>query len=308
MQKTLFPEYDVFIAPDGEELQFNRLSDRFIQTFEGYGMSPIKYVEQQGALQHGTTIYDYKLQRRVVQWTIRQNGCDRWDYWDKREQFLNMLRPNRHSLNNFGPGKLRKYLPDGSMRDLDVHLEFGPIFSSPTRYWDEWGFTETLRFIAPDPTFYNPTQKSTTSSLGITPTEIEFPITFPIEFSDSLIDDTKNAINDGNWLTYPTIIITGPISGFIITNDATGETIRLSHEIVAGETVTISLAYGDKSVEDSGGANLMGSILPDSDLATFHIAPDPEATDGINPITIIGAGAGGATQIDVQFYDRYIGI
>jgi hypothetical protein len=271
-------------------------------------MSPIKYVEQQGALQHGTTIYDYKLQRRIIQWTIRQSGCSRWDYWEKRAQFLDMLRPNRHALNNFGPGKLRKYLPNGAIRDLDVHLEKGPIFSSPTQYWDEWGFTESLRFIAPDPTFYDPKVVTISSSLAITPTELEFPITFPIDFGDSLISDVNDANYVGNWLAYPTIVITGPISGFQITNTATGEIITLSHSISAGDTVTISLQYGNKSVEDIAGTNLIGSILPDSDLATFHLAPNPEAAGGVNPIRIIGAGAGGATQIDVSYNDRYIGI
>ena len=116
---SVFPEYDLFIAPDGEQLIFNRLSDRFLQSFDGSGMSPIKYVEQQGALQHGTTIYDYKLQRRVIQWTIRQNGCDRWDYWEKRALFLDVLRPNRHAINDFGPGTLRKVLPNGDIRDID---------------------------------------------------------------------------------------------------------------------------------------------------------------------------------------------
>ena len=308
MNKNVFPEYDVFIAPDGEELQFNRLADRFVQSFEGYGMSPIKYVEQQGALQHGTTIYDYKLQRRIIQWTIRQNGCSRWDYWEKRALSLDMLRPNRHTLNNFGPGKLRKFLPDGTMRDLDVHLERGPMFASPTAYWDEWGFTEILRFIAPDPTFYDPTVLDVSASLAVAPLELEFPITFPIEFGDSLISDTSNVNYLGTWLTYPTIVITGPVSGFQITNTATGEVITLSHEIPAGDTVTISLQYGDKSVENSAGTNLIGSILPDSDLATFHIAPEPEAAGGVNPINIIGAGAGGATQIDVTYKTRYIGI
>lgn len=308
MKNSVFPEYDIYITPDGDELKFNRLSDTFIQTFTGYGMSPIKYVEQQGALQHGTTIYDYKLQRRVIQWTIRQNGCDRWDYWTKRAEFLDYLRPNHHTLNNFGPGKLRKYLPDGETRDIDVFIEFGPIFASPTQYWDEWGFTETLRFVAPDPTFYNPEVKSITSSLAIAPTEIEFPITFPIDFSSSLIDDTNNISYLGTWQAYPTIIITGPISGFQVTNTATGEIIILSHAVDPGDTVTIDLPFGDKSVEDSAGNSLIGSILPESDLATFHVAPDPEASGGTNPIEIIGAGAGTATNIEVQYNDRFIGI
>lgn len=308
MNKSVCPEYDVYIAPDGEEFMFNRLSDRFIQSFDGYGMSPIKYVEQQGALQHGTTIYDYKLQRRIIQWTIRQSGCSRWDYWEKRAQFLDTLRPNRHTLNNFGPGKLRKYLPDGAIRDVDVHLERGPMFSSPTEYWDEWGFTEALRFIAPDPTFYDPTILSISASLAVAPLELEFPATFPIDFGDSLISDTGNINYLGTWLTYPTIVITGPVSGFRITNTATGEVITLSHAIPAGDTVTISLQYGDKSVEDAAGTSLIGSILPESDLATFHVAPEPEAAGGVNPINIIGAGAGAATQINVSYNTRYIGI
>jgi len=304
----LFPEYDIFIAPDGEELHFNLLSDRFIQSFEGYGMSPIKYVQQQGALQHGTTVYDYKLQRRIVQWTVRQNGCDRWDYWEKRAHFIDILRPNKHTLNNFGPGKLRKFMPDGEIRDLDVHLEFGPIFASPQNYWDEWGFTEALRFIAPDPTFYDPTIEIETSGLSTSPTELEFPITFPIELGDSLINDLNNITYIGTWLTYPTIVITGPISGFKITNETTDEYIQLSHELAAGETITISLEYGNKTVEHSDGTNLMGSILPGSNLATFHLAPDPQAPGGVNAVRIIGAGAGSATEIELQFNNRYIGI
>ncbi len=304
----MFPEYDSYIAPDGEELRFDRMSDRFVQSFEGYGMSPIKYVEQQGALQHGTTIYDYKLQRRIIQWTIRQSGCSRWEYWEKRNLFIDMLRPNRHALNNFGPGKLRKYLPDGSIRDIDVHIEFGPMFASPTGYWDEWGFTEALRFIAPDPTFYDPTLQSTTLDISVAPADLVFPITFPIELGEALVDATSNIVCTGSWLAYPTLIITGPISGFKITNDATEEFIQISHELDSGDTITISLPYGNKEVIHSDGTNLQGSVLPNSNLATFHIAPSPQAVNGLNPISIIGAGAGDLTSLEIQYNERDIGI
>jgi len=306
--KSIFPEYDSYIAPDGEVLRFDRMSDRFVQSFEGYGMSPTKYVEQQGALQHGTTIYDYKLQRRIIQWTIRQSGCSRWDYWEKRNLFIDVLRPNRHTLNNFGPGKLRKHLPDGTVRDIDVHIEFGPSFASPTTYWDEWGFTDTLRFIAADPTFYDPEQESTTLDLSVAPADLIFPITFPIELGEALVDDTSNITYLGSWLTYPTLIITGPISGFKITNDATQEFIQISHELDSGDTITISLPYGNKEVIHSNGTDLQGSVLPDSNLATFHIAPSPEAANGLNPISIIGAGAGDLTSLEILYNTRDIGI
>jgi hypothetical protein len=305
---SMFPEYDIYIAPDGTELTFDRLSDRFLQSFEGYGMSPIKYVEQQGALQDGVTIYDYKLQKRIIQWTIRQNGCSRWDYWEKRALFLDVLRPNKHTFNNFGPGKLRKMLPTGFQRDIDVFVEFGPIFSSPSGGWDEWGFTEAIRFVAPDPTFYDPVSGSLAVSAAIANTELEFPITFPIEFGSSVFSATNNITYGGTWLTYPTITIVGPATAVLITNTATGERIIFNGAIRASQTVTILLQYGNKSVTNNSGDNLIGSITPDSDLATFHLAPAPEATGGVNPIYIVATGTSGATLITLSYFTRYIGI
>jgi hypothetical protein len=113
----------------------------------------------------------------------------------------------------------------------------------------------------------------------------------------------------GTWLTYPTIIITGPLNDAVITNQETGEKIQLDYNIPAGRIVTIDLAYGVKTIKDDLGVNLIGVLSADSDLATFHIAPDPEVANGLNHISITGTGESiGTTQIEIQFYTRYIGI
>jgi len=304
----MFPEYDMYIAPDGTELRFDRLSDLFIQSFDGYGMSPIKYLEQQGAFQHGVSIYDYRLQKRIIQWTIRQDSCNRWTYWENRANILDLLRPNRHTINNFGPGKLRKFLPDGTMRDLDVHLELGPIFSSPTGHWDEWGYTEVIRFVAPDPTFYNPLENSYLWNLGPAQTHLVFPITFPIQFGYTVVSATTPITYVGTWMSFPTIIIRGPIAGFTITNSETGEMIRLNYKIAPGVIVTISLEFGNKTVTTAAGVNLIGVVSTDSDLSTFHFAPAPEVAGGINTMIVSGAGCNPNTRITLSHYTRYIGI
>jgi hypothetical protein len=113
----------------------------------------------------------------------------------------------------------------------------------------------------------------------------------------------------GTWLTYPTIIITGPLNDAVITNQETGEKIQFDYHIPAGRIVTIDLAYGVKTITDDLGTNLIGVLSSDSDLATFHIAPDPEVAGGLNHIAITGTGESiGTTQIEIQFYTRYIGI
>jgi hypothetical protein len=126
---------------------------------------------------------------------------------------------------------------------------------------------------------------------------------------DYVTDNVQAIAYLGTWLTYPKIIITGPLNDAVITNQETGEKIELDYNIPAGRIVTIDLAYGVKTITDDLGVNLIGVLSADSDLATFHIAPDPEVTNGLNHIAITGTGESiGTTQIEIQFYTRYIGI
>jgi hypothetical protein len=113
----------------------------------------------------------------------------------------------------------------------------------------------------------------------------------------------------GTWLSYPKIVITGPLNDAVITHLETGEKIQLDYNIPAGRVVTIDLAYGEKTVKDDLGVNLIGVLTSDSDLATFHIAPDPEIVNGLNHISIAGTSESiGTTQIEIQFLNRYFGI
>ena len=76
-----------------------------------------------------------------------------------------------------------------------------------------------------------------------------------------------------------------------------------------GETVTINLEYGNKTVVNNAGTNLIGTVTTDSDLATFHIAPDPEAVNGINQLLVTGDDAViGQTEIRIEWHTNYIGI
>lgn len=315
-------EFSHYITPDGNIYRFDT-HDKFLMTFTGLGMPPIEYITQRGPFQHGETAIDYRLMPRVIQLTHRRNANCRNDYWNARSDLINFLRPNRQAFGEFSPGQLRKILPDGSIRDIDVMIEQGPIFTPrDTSRWDEFGFMESLRFIAFDPTFYDPTQVTATWSLS-TSDQLVFntvggaldTLVFRLDgvgdgllFGTDIIDNDLTVNYTGTWLSLPTVEIDGPISGFIITNVTTGEFIRLNYVVPAGRTVTITLDYGNKTVEDDLGTNLIGTVSSDSDLSTFHIAPDPEATDGTNVFSVLGGGTDGNTEVRLLYYTRYIGI
>ena len=302
-------EFDMYISPDGEIYDFNTTTDRFLVSIGNLGMPQIEYLTQRGPFQHGVTPLDYYLQPRVIQLMHRRNACGRQRYWDVRADILSQIRPNRQLANSFETGVLRKVLPDGNKRDISVLVQEGPRFDPQIGgEWDEWSIQDVIRFIAFDPTFFDPTDETYTFVLSSL-TELVFPIVFPIEFGSSNIDDTETFTYTGTWLSYPTITIVGPLNIPQIWNSVTGEKIVLYYNIPAARTVTINLEYGNKTVEDDLGTNLIGTVTTDSDLATFHVAVDPEAPNGVNTFRAQGADAvPGETSITITFKDRYIGI
>ena len=309
MRKKIY-EFTQYTAPDGEIYRFNT-HDQFVLSETGMGMPLVRPISQSGPLQHGETIYDYRLEPRTIQLIMRAKGGSRSGFWENRAKLLNYMRVNRYSESSFQLGTLRKILPNGSKRDIDVMLSFGPVFQprDPGK-WDEWSFTETIRFIAPDPTFYDPTLITETWALsgGSFSTELVYPHTFPFSFGDSS-DNIVAPSYAGTWPAYPTIRLTGPMSGCLIENEATGEKIRMNYTIGKEEVVEIILEYGNKTAISNRFGSVIGTISEDSNLATFHIAPEPEALNGTNNIFITAPGTTPATSIALmEYYTRYIGI
>lgn len=321
-------EFTDYIAPDGKVYPFNAFSPqygRWVIGIAGQGTPPIEYITQRGPFQDGETVRDFFLRPRVIQMQVRNAYCNRDSWWAGRAAMLNGIRPNRQTTpTGTTPGNLRVVESDGTIRQLDVFIAEGPRFEpAQLDKWDEWAFQEVLRFIAYDPLFYDPNLVTVTflpvsCALGFPyiftfsfscVNGLIFPITFPIVFNSSYLSTTQTITYTGTWLTYPVITLTGPMTNPTMTNTATGEKLTLNYTISAGEVVTIDLRYGRKTVSNQTGTNLIGYLSNDSNLATFHIAPDPEAPGGLNPISLVAyLTTVGATQMTFSYYTKFFGI
>lgn len=291
---TLKPtEYDILTTQDGTSYILHGPDGRSVLSFSGTGMPEIEYVTQRGPYQHGESVKDFFLRPRVVEYHIRQVGCSRTRLWEMRAALLDILRPNRGLAST-----LTKYLPNGTKRALTVTIQQGPAFQGRRGdTWDEWSIDETLRFIAHNPVYYDPEQHSVSfNALG----GLIFPITFPITFAAS--GGTSVIAYGGSWLEYPIIRITGPLSGISIYNADTDERIGFTYSIPAGRTVTIDLTYGVKTVTLDDGTNLIGYLTSSSDFGSFHLQP------GNNTLSITGVGFSVGSAIELDYYERFIGI
>lgn len=302
-------EFTSYVAPNGTEYSFDD-DERALLTEEGLGMPPISYITQQGPQQHGETIIAYRLLPRTIQLLVRQNSCSRTDYWTKRSLLIDNIKPNNIPIGSVSKGRLRKRFADGKIRDINVVIEQGPVFAPrDLSSWDEWGFTETLRFIAHDPTFYDPIEKSFSFlSLNDPTSFLIFPFSFDIIFGSYTYGSTGILEYKGTWGTFPKIVITGPMENLLILNLSTSEVIELNYNVSAGQIVTINLAFGEKTVTDEAGTNLAGAISLQSNLDTFHFAPSPEVTDGKNSLYVYAAGSTDDSNVVFYYNERFIGI
>lgn len=290
-------ERNLFITQDSVTYELHSPPTRAMMYDAGTGMPEIEYITQRGPFQHGESVKDYFLRPRVVELRYRKNCCSRQDYWDSRAELLNILRPNRGNV-ALPQGTLRKILPDGTKRDLEVTIQQGPRYEpQKITEWDSWSIDEILRFVAYNPVYYDPDQNTQVfGPLGA----LIFPITFPIVFAD--FGNTVVIDYQGNWVEYPSITITGPLTTTRIENLTTNELIDFGYTVLPGETVTFDLTYGVKSVTLGDGTNLIGYITPESDLATFHLQP------GNNQVRILATGSSVDTDIVVGWFDRFVGI
>lgn len=293
---------------------------RVILSEEGFGVPPLEYITDRAPFQHGDNVRSFHLNPRVIQLVTLQNFRNREEYWNGRAQLVEMLRPNAlqpgTNPNFFIPndiisalapsrqGKLLCYLGNGKKRQLDVLLESGPGFAPPQGGWRAWSFTEVLRFVAHDPTWYDPTSKG----VGLTntePSQLIFPVTFPVTFSTSSASGTVTYL--GDWRSLPILVAWGAITAPSFTNLATGKKVGITTTIPADYAVVFDLQ--NKRVVRSDGLNLLGFLTDDSDLTEFAIEPDPIASGGVNPIVLEGTAFNPfAGPPLVQYYDRYLGI
>ena len=279
-----------YITPAGATYPletFSRRRTRAIISIEGTGMPEMDLVTSRGPVQHGVSLEDWYLKERTIQIVMRHQYSCKQEYWAGRTALLQALLPSTTLAT------LRARLPNGDRRDIKVIVAQGPVFE-PSSGWDEWGFTTVVRFLAPDPTFYDP--NATSQSWAPAAALGTFPMTFPVAFVG--FTGSNVIVYGGSWPTYPTITITGPVQSPIITNVTTGQAIWFDYLVAVGETVVIDLV--EKTAVSSVAGNLLGSVF--GDFATFQLAL------GSNTFTVYGSGVSAATIITMSWYNRYVGL
>ena len=263
---------------------------------DGFGMAPVKRLQQRGPMQDGVSDIGFRLNPRHFTLTLLALGSDEASYYAARNAMLSIFTPT------VLPIQLRFSAPPSVVRQIDVH--FNGHFTLPFKSRFGYAQQDVIELYAPDPTWYDPTLVNVPFQQIGGGAGMPFPLLVPITLGSPVnINQTQAVINAGNYKAYPTVILYGPISSPVVTNLTTGEKLDFTGTNIGGGQVwTIDCRYGYKTVKDQTGGNQIAGLTLNSDLATFHL------NAGANSINVTGGAISGTTQAAVQFYSRYIGI
>lgn len=268
---------------------------------DGLGLAPLHRLVERGPMQHGQTDVGYRLDPRVFSLVALLEGTDRQDLYTKRSSLQTFLSPGAAL-------SLLFTLDDGSKRQIDCKALDAPLpHDARTAYAAQ---LVALRFVAADPTLYDPVGRMVAFALAGGGSGTAVPLAVPFTVGASTMDQVVPIQYTGNVLALPwRIRIGGPITSPVIRNLSTGEKLDFTaYTIGNSDYYDIDCRYGYKTVTDKAGANKIAELSTDSDLATFHLAPHPEADEGRNDIMVTGTAVDGDTEIYLNYYPRWLGI
>lgn len=215
-----------FIPSSGPTVTFSRLPPYILQSRpEGLTGIPqedrlVRAPQQQGATRTDTKRKERYISIPLILWSDTETAS-----WASTEDLLIALNPD------LGEGAFRATLPDGKIREILAKGEDGTPWIGPaTNYTLIPGRVDLL---CSNPNFYDPTEISTTFTLGQTPQE-----------------NQKILTNSGHIPAPFEVTFNGPVEQprFSTVSPTNFRQIWLNHTLVAGETVVVTTGPGAPSV------------------------------------------------------------
>jgi hypothetical protein len=291
----------VSVINNGVETQLDDGAFVELVGHDGWGMPPNHRLTIRGPEQHGETDYGYRLDPRIGKLLFMFPDAELADMYAHRDQLRQLFKPQANQI-------IKWVNPDGSVRYFDGHLAGDIAVPWSVKNWAAQ--QATVLFKVENGYCYDPVGKTQTFAYGAGAMPFDIPFVIPFGIGGSSINQTNTFAYNGEWPSFPQIIATGPITNLLMTHQQSGLKIQLKAgtTINAGDRFTFDLRYGYKTVIDASGNRQNSTLTDDSGLAHFAILDaDSGAPGGNNSINVQGSGITAATEIDINYFENYLG-
>jgi hypothetical protein len=289
------------VIANGVETSLDNGTLCYLIDYDGWGPPENHRLAIRGPEQHGETDLGFRLDPRYGKLKFKFPDIQLAAMYAHRDTFRKIFRPQNNLT-------LKWTMPNGNIRYFDGHL-FGPV----SMHWNTqfWAAIEAdVQFKVENAYCYDPVQKSVSFTYGGGVSPFDVPSLVPSFIGTSVIDQTNTFTYNGEWPSYPIVQVVGPITNFVVTHQQTGYKLQAitGLTIAALDYYIFDLRTGYKTVKDSSGVKQNANITQDSNLTNFVIGDDVTCPpSGVNSIRVQGSGITGATQVNILWYENYLG-
>lgn len=283
-----------FTNSRGQTITLKGSAPFLLSGIDGLGDVDADIQMQRSPFQDGGTYTDSILQTRPLSLEVAIISEDGpVGVSQKRSEIAQIFNPK------LGLGRLT-YENENGVIEIMAVPEHVPAFP---RGSENRGYTFQkciIDLIAPDPYWksIDNLDQSLTAWIG----KFEFPVEFPVQFGERA--DRATIINVGDEKTPVIIEFTGPATNPIVTNETTGESIKVNRVINSGDVLEVNTAFGNKTVEiispNGSRTNVFNYIDLDSEF--FQLIP------GENVVSFSSDDADKAGSVSIQYKNRYLGV
>jgi hypothetical protein len=199
----------------------------------------------------------------------------------------------------YGQGTLRHVSQDGQTRDLNCYVVAGMEGDDTQQNRGPGWIFFDLRLKALDPYWYDTNYTTIAFTNAAAVNFLGNPF-LPIKLSSSGIFTSFSVSNTGDVEAWPLWTIVGPAVNPTLTNNTTGKSIALTISLTVGQSLTIDTRPGFKTITRENGSNQFSAASPASSLWSL--------ARGLNTITLSVTGSSGASQLQLQYKQRYEGV
>lgn len=280
-----------------EDIKFDMSGDVLLSHIEGLGIPETSVESTQAPLQDGSDIHGVLLDNRTIRLETTIRAVDRKALYELRRKILRIINPRTYNAKTEKRGELLLfYTNDYKTYRIYAHIE------DPIDFKDRFGNNDKAEiiFTAHDP--YLLDEENTKLIIKKFSGGLKFPLKLKTRFAN--VGFKRDYDNDSDTDIPVEIKYFGPVINPVITNETTGEAIKVNRTLEQNDVLEINTEDGKQTV------NIIKSDGTTENV--FHWI-DLEKRDffkliiGKNIISYSGDDESHSGSIELEFSRKWVG-
>lgn len=287
-----------FVNSQNNGVQFGPGMNYFLTTADGLDGPDVTLQTQQAAFQDGATFIDALYEPRVIEISGAINSFDIPTVFQYRKTLQQVLS------SKIGPGLLTLQNDRGTFNIPAIPTKV----SLKDRVWPNPFWEFLIDFNCPNPYWIDPVVNQI-QMITLVPL-LKFPVTFPVVMSQYVGAQGYDAFNAGDVPCPVKINFYGPATNPKITNQTTGQFIKIAKTLAAGDLLQIDTSFETTSIiyTPSGGSPSNGMGFMSTTPINGVIPSFWQLACGHNTLSFSDDAANTTDRAIITWQNRYIGV